>query len=91
MVECVHFRPELRYTQAELEQYLPQVPEEGAAPVAATVKGSRKGLMLVERRCDFIRHCRDNAATLSEHDWYAMITNLAVFEGGDQAVHKLSC
>ena len=23
MVECIHFRPELRYTQAELEQYLP--------------------------------------------------------------------
>lgn len=90
LVECIHFRPELRYTQVELEQYLPQVPDEGAAPVAATVKGSRKGLMLVERRCEFIRHCRDNAATLSEHDWYAMITNLAVFEGGDQAVHKLS-
>lgn len=90
LVECVHFRPELRYTQAELEQYLPQVPEEGAASVAATVKGSQNGLMLVERRCDFIQHCRDNAATLSEYDWYAMITNLAVFEGGDQAVHKLS-
>lgn len=73
LVECIHFRPELRYTQAELEQYLPQVPDEGAAPVAATVKGSRKGLMLVERRCEFIRHCRDNAATLSEHDWYPPI------------------
>ena len=27
------------------------------------------------------RHCRDDAASLSEHDWYAMITNLAPFEG----------
>lgn len=90
MVECVHFRPELRYTQAELETVLPEVPDEPAAPVAATVKGSRKGLMLVQHRCVFIQHCRDNAASLSEHDWYAMITNLAVFDGGDQVVHSLS-
>lgn len=90
LVECVHFRPELRYTQAELEAVLPEVPDKTPAPVAATVKGSRKGLMMVERRCTFIQHCRDNAATLSEHDWYAMISNLAVFEGGDLLIHKFS-
>lgn len=27
---------------------------------------------------------------LPEHDWYAMISNLAVFEGGDSAIHALS-
>lgn len=37
-----------------------------------------------------MQHCRDNAATLSEHDWYSMITNLAVFEGGERAIHELS-
>ncbi|MBS5645701.1 MAG: hypothetical protein KHW46_08070, partial [Clostridiales bacterium] len=37
-----------------------------------------------------LAHCREQAAVLSEHDWYAMITNLAVFEGGEEAVHKLS-
>lgn len=90
MVECIHFRPELRYTQAELEQYLPEVADEPVEAPAATVKGSRKGLLLVERRCEFIRHCRDHAATLSEHDWYSMITNLAVFEGGEQMIHAMS-
>lgn len=90
MVECIHFRPELRYTQAELEQYLPQVEETPAPSGAAITKGTRLGLSLVLRRCAFMRHCRDNAATLSEHDWYSMITNLAVFEGGDRAIHELS-
>ena len=88
MVECIHFHPELRYTQAELEQYLPQISEESAAPAGPSAKGTQQGLALVLKRCDFIRHCRDNGATLPEHDWYAMITNLAVFEGGERAIHE---
>ena len=70
MVECIHFRPELRYTQTELEATLPVVTDEPAGVVPATVKGTRKGLMLVQRRCAFIQHCRNNAASLSEHDWW---------------------
>ena len=89
-VSCIHFHPELRYTQAELEQYLPPVPEEPALPAGPAAKGTRQGLSLVLRRCAFLHHCRDNAASLSEHDWYAMITNLAVFEDGDRAIHTLS-
>ena len=38
----------------------------------------------------FIQHCRENAKTLPEHDWYAIISNLAVFEGGDRLIHALS-
>lgn len=88
-VECIKFNPELRYTQAELEAVLPEVPDEPIikAPVP---KGTRKGLTLVGRRCLFMQHCKDNAKTLSEHDWYAMIANLAVFEGSERAIHALS-
>jgi len=89
MVECVKFSPELRYTQAELEAVLPEVPDEPVVKAPAP-KGTRKGLTLVGKRCLFMQHCKDNAKTLSEHDWYAMITNLAVFEGGDRAIHALS-
>lgn len=89
MVECIKFNPELRYTQAELETHLPQIPDEQQikAPVP---KGARKGLSLVGRRCSFIQHCKDNAKSLPENQWYAMITNLAVFEGGESAIHALS-
>lgn len=89
-VECIHFCPELRYTQEELERYLPQVAEENAASGSAPAKGTRQGLSLVLGRCAFMEHCRVNARTLSEHDWYSMITNLAVFEGGEKAIHELS-
>lgn len=89
-VECIHYHPERRYTQAELEQHLPPVPEEAAPTAGPAVKGTRQGLSLVLSRCAFMQHCRDNAAKLSEHDWYSMITNLAVFEGGERVIHKLS-
>lgn len=90
VVECIHFRPELRYTQAELEKYLPQVEENTAPAAGIPVKGTRQGLSMVLKRCAFMAHCRENAAVLPEHDWYSMITNLAVFEGGEQAIHELS-
>jgi len=89
MVECVKFNPELRYTQAQLLEALPDVPAEPAAALPAP-KGARKGVAVVGKRCLFMQHCRDNAKTLPENLWYAMITNLAVFEGGSKAIHALS-
>jgi putative DNA primase/helicase len=89
MVNVVKFSPELRYTQAELETVLPQIADEPSVTAPAP-KGDRKGLTLVESRCDFIKHCRKNAATLPEALWYAMITNLAVFDGGERSIHALS-
>jgi hypothetical protein len=41
-------------------------------------------------RCAFARHCRDNAVTLVEPMWYAMISNVARCENGPAAVHQLS-
>jgi putative DNA primase/helicase len=90
MVDCVKFNPELRYTQSELEAMLPEAVDEPVKGAVPLFKGARKGLILVQRRCDFIKHCQENAAVLPEHDWYAMITNLAVFEGGDALIHVLS-
>jgi putative DNA primase/helicase len=89
MVECVVFSPERRYTQAELEAVLPELPDEPVTK-AIVLKGTRKGLALAGKRCLFIQHCKANAATLPENLWYCMITNLAVFEDGDRAIHALS-
>jgi putative DNA primase/helicase len=87
MVECIKFSPELRYMQAELEAVLPAIND--GQTIIKPAAGTRHGLKLV-RRCEFIKHCSEHASSLSEHDWYAMITNLAVFEGGDKAIHALS-
>ena len=40
--------------------------------------------------CDFIQYCKENAETLSEPLWYDMVSNLARFEGGVDAIHQLS-
>ena len=86
MVECISFHPERVYTQEQLSEALPEVEEK----TVETKKGAEKGLKLVVRGCDFIKYCRENAATLSGHDWYAMISNLAVFESGVEMIHELS-
>jgi len=93
MVECIKFAPELRYTAAQLDAVLPQLPDEpmSAAPKGGTgAPGTRKGLAQVGSRCDFIQHCKVGAATLPENLWYAMISNLAVFDGGNKTIHALS-
>ena len=48
------------------------------------------GAEAILNNCAFCQHCRDNAETLSEPEWYAMISNLARAEGGRELVHELS-
>jgi putative DNA primase/helicase len=40
--------------------------------------------------CKFMQHCRDDAATLKEPEWYAMVTILAREPGGVALIHELS-
>lgn len=82
-VTCALFHPERRYTQQQISDLMPPVED---APVKRK-KGSEKGLNIVLHECDFIRYCAQDAATLPEHDWYAMITNLAPFEGGADMIY----
>ena len=45
---------------------------------------------LILENCYFIKHCHEHSATLSEPEWYAMVSNVARGEGGMELVHKLS-
>ena len=85
-VECILFHPERKYTQEQLTEALPEIGETNTEAKC----GHEKGLELLLYGCDFIKHCREDAKTLPEHDWYAMITNLSPFEGGAELIHKLS-
>lgn len=86
MVECILFHPERKYSQDQLSELLPDAEEKRVI----AQKGNEKGLDIICRGCDFIKHCKEDAAHLAEHDWYAMITNLAPFEGGVELIHQLS-
>lgn len=85
-VKCISFHPERKYTQTQLSDVLPEVEVQ---PVEKH-SGINRGLDIVMRSCDFLKHCKDDAASLSEPDWYAMITNLAPFSGGTELIHQLS-
>jgi putative DNA primase/helicase len=87
-VTCIKYNPELRYTQEQLLEHLPK--DDIVDEQKTKLTGNHKGIDMVLNRCEFIKHCKDDAKTLSEHDWYAMITNLAVFEGGEKTIHDYS-
>lgn len=63
-VTCVSFHPERKYTQDQLSDVLPEV---DLVPVERK-SGTEKGIDQVIRSCVFMQHCRDDAATLPEHD-----------------------
>lgn len=54
------------------------------------LKGERTGLEVVCSRCDFLRHCKENSKDLKEPLWHGMITNLALFKGGESRIHSYS-
>ncbi len=63
------------------------------APAGTTVTepaANQPGLQQTLEQCLFMQHAADHAASLSEPLWYAMVTNLVRFEGGPEAIHKLS-
>ena len=62
-----------------------------AVHAGSSSRTQTRGVEAVEKECTFIRHCRDDAATLSEPEWYAMITNLAVLGPvGRELIHSYS-
>lgn len=61
----------------------------GATPASRPLK-PRHLLNRVLERCRFVQWCRDHPADVREPAWYALATNLAVFEGGEEAFYELS-
>ncbi len=86
-VKCIKFNPEIRYTQDELLSILKTNSDKDIIP---SIERKQAGIDYVLNHCEFMKHCKENAKTLSEHDWYAMITNLAVFDDAKQVIHKFS-
>ncbi|GAJ01609.1 unnamed protein product, partial [marine sediment metagenome] len=80
--------------KARLAQEVPKgkpVPVEEYPERKRSTKFNEIAVKKLLENCAFIHYCRDNAATLTEPYWWAMIHNLAVFDkpGGNQA-HELS-
>ena len=82
---------ETRYAVDDLLEVIPWEDslEPGRASSTQIVEERFDGLDAV-LASDFVAHCRENAHTLSEPLWYALITNLIGFRGGRQMIHILS-
>ena len=48
-----------------------------------------ESLERIEAQCAFMRHCRDDAATLTEYEWYAWLTVLARCKNGERLAHEI--
>lgn len=50
----------------------------------------REDLALIEERCAFMRHAREDATDLPEPEWYAALTVVARCRDGDDLAHEIS-
>ena len=91
MVECIKFEPNLRYTQSQLKAVLPKVEVPDTDITARTEFDGKvgSGQRLMEK-CAFCQHCKDDATSLSEPEWYAFITNMSLASDGAEIVHETS-
>jgi predicted P-loop ATPase len=62
----------------------------GAAFAGIDRAEQREDAGLIEERCAFMRHARDDAATLPEPEWYAALSVWARCRGADDLVHVRS-
>jgi len=82
-----------RYSVEAFEDFLDDIPDDQQeAPQSADPSpgvGSDRIYEII-KRCHFLRHCREDAVSLPEPDWWSMVCSLC-FEGGSGIViHELS-
>ncbi|MBE3585472.1 MAG: DUF3987 domain-containing protein [Thermoanaerobacter sp.] len=95
-VRVLEFDPARRYgykeTTQAIDELAARVPrqERKTTRQEAHQDEDRPEAALILERCAFLRHCRDDAATLPEPEWYAMLTIMARTDGGPELCHELS-
>lgn len=67
----------------------------GALPDSYTTEGARREFgpadtIAVVNGCEFLKHCKTNAATLPEPYWHAMVGTLAYLPDGEALCHEYS-
>jgi len=80
---------EIRYNPSDFEPYLVEGPlaEDSSHQ---QWQGPAGALRPVLRACRFLQHCQGDATTLSEPEWWAVVSNVARLEGGQEAIHEIS-
>jgi len=90
-VNDVRYSPQDFSPYTVREEKTVSVPIERQTEVAVTDFHCKVGAAeKVVGQCAFIRYCRDNAAALTEPEWYAMVGNLALCSDGVEICHTFS-
>lgn len=99
LVHVVQAQPDRRYNPSELLEWaemvrpapaksLPTpVPSTGSARVATE---DLPDAQQIASACAWVRHCRDDAATLSEPEWYALLSIVGRCKDGEAVAHEWS-
>jgi len=88
-----------RYTPSDFTPYIQSEADtasDGSPMANRSADGTEKftgttgAASRIFEKCAFMRHCRDNAATLPEPQWYAMVSNLSLCADGKEQCHACS-
>ncbi|MCQ2420890.1 MAG: DUF3987 domain-containing protein [Clostridia bacterium] len=84
---------EERYSPSDFDEYASAHSGKKSTGTTETdgfaLMGTGSGRELIEK-CTFLQHCRDDAETLPEPEWYAALTNLAQTADGEALAHEIS-
>lgn len=72
------------YAPEDFEAFLPDVEETQVS------QGKAPNPDLIVDQCPWMKHCRDDAATLNEPEWYAVLSIIARCENGEALAHEWS-
>lgn len=86
-VTIIRHNEQCRYTPGELEKYKIEVKK--SAPTEVVTYQTAEIQPILDN-CPWIRHCRDDAVTLSEPEWYAMLSITARCIDGYNLSHEWS-
>jgi len=83
---------EWAYNQSDLEEILEGIEDPGPPQPRLDAQESLPParLSMILEGCSWMRHCRDDAATLPEPEWYRMLTVVARCEDAERWAHELS-
>jgi hypothetical protein len=81
-----------RYNPSEFEEFLEleRTPELKAHVQGPAPENPNAELLRIVAECPWMRHCKDDAATLPEPEWYRMLSIVGRCRDGRQNAHDLS-
>lgn len=93
-IRRVRFRPAgERYNQSDLEELVFDIPDDiepAAGKPAREDDGEPANFPAVLDNCSWARHCRDDATSLPEPEWYQALTIVARCREAEKHAHEIS-